>query len=599
MLTPPLPGLWASASRPLPRAFLCLLFALLAFTGLVGRGPWQGDDLQGVAQARAAFQSLQQDPGAQRPPLWVPSLGVDLILPEEGPLPAVLGAGVLQVKSWVDGLQDRSPTVLDPQRHDDLIRLLQPLFLGLGLWGVWGAAGRLAQRREAKPTDPLGIGPDASRYGRALGDAAVLLVLACLGAVVRWHEAGSFAISFALQALLLWALSAAPEYPRRSGALAGVLAGGLFLTDGLEGLAAVVLGMAVLLWMAQPWRLVARRVSAHAVGLLSITLAAWLIALSARGEWPAALVWLNAQVTMEPSRFLKAPQEWLWAWWPLWPLLLALLATQGRGLLRGMAPHLWVPLGLLIGQVLLAVLVVGEQDPRRLLGVAPLAILAAFGLLNLPRRITSLMDWSGLAFFTSLAALIWLTWSAAYLQAPSNLALRVDALAPGFAGEPLSLRGMALGLVATVAWVGLLMWRLGRGSAQLWRPLAISLGGVCLCWVLLIQLLSSGIEKNRGYNAIGASLNETLARVAPISEKDLALAPCIRAPQGDVAARRVVLGLAHLPIGTHCPLLLITAPASRHDLGPGRAVLLWSGRKPRERAEEDTYQLYRVGIAKN
>lgn len=597
MLTPPLPGLWASASRPLPRAFLCLLFALLALTGLLGRGPWQGDDLDGVAKARAAFQSIQQAPSSSRPPLTVPSLGVEAIDPEQGPLPALLGAAVLKAKHGIDRLQGRTATAQDPQRHDDLVRLLQPLLLGLGLWATWRGTRRLALRREAKPTDPLGIGPDASRYGRALGDAAVLLVLSSLGAVVRWHEAGGFALSFALQAFLLWSLALAPEYPRRAALGIGAIAAAIFLSDGLDGLLAVAVGLALLLAMAQPWRLVAAKLCGHAAVTLGVLLMAWAAIALWRNETGALLAWVQAQWQMSPSRFLKAPQEWLWSWWPLWPLLLALLITHGRALARGMAPHLWVPMGLLVGHAITALLVLGDLDPRRLLPVAPLAVLAAFGLLNLPRRITNFMDWAGLVFFSALAVLIWVYWSAAYLQVPSDLTLRVEALAPGLNRDSIPQRSMLLGLVATIGWVGLLMWRLGRGSSQLWRPLAISLGGVCLAWVLLIQLLSAGIEKNRGYDAIGVQLNRALAKIAPSAAAQPSAAPCIRALPDDRAAREVLLGLAHLPVGSQCNLLLITAPASRYALGEGRAALLWSGRKPRERAEEDTFQLYRVGLS--
>ena len=97
-----------------------------------------------------------------------------------------------------------------PLRHyDDFGRVLQITFVLLALIVLWRGTKILAIRRESRPADPLGIGPDASTFGNNIGACAVLLAMSCLGVVTRWHEVGSEGLSFFLQnnwekKLIIW-----------------------------------------------------------------------------------------------------------------------------------------------------------------------------------------------------------------------------------------------------------------------------------------------------------------------------------------------------------------------------------------------------------
>ena len=66
---------------------------------------------------------------------------------------------------------------------DDFGRILQVLCVLVALIFLWLGTKILGLRRESRPSDPLGIGPDASTFGNNLGTCAVLLTLSCLGLV--------------------------------------------------------------------------------------------------------------------------------------------------------------------------------------------------------------------------------------------------------------------------------------------------------------------------------------------------------------------------------------------------------------------------------
>ena len=43
-------------------------------------------------------------------------------------------------------------------------------------------------------------------------------------------------------------------------------------------------------------------------------------------------------------------------------------------------------------------------------------------------------------------------------------------------------------MLATAAWIGLVLWRVSRQPRAFWRPMALSSGGMVLTWFLLMTL---------------------------------------------------------------------------------------------------------------
>ncbi len=93
------------------------------------------------------------------------------------------------------------------------------------------------------------------------------------------------------------------------------------------------------------------------------------------------------------------------------------------------------------------------------------------------------------------------------------------------------------------AWLSLVIWRIGRGEARLWRPVVLSAGGLALSWVLLMNLLLPAIEINRGYAAVAKTIHQTMQIQMPSSGLTEAH-DCIQVPIQDSLSRALVL--AHL-----------------------------------------------------
>ena len=564
------------------------LFLLLVASGLVDRGPWAGDDLHGTALARAVHIALEhhQALGVLVPGWELGSAGQPSVL---GPLLGGLLLAGLSALSQAVFAQDIGPSL-----WDDLLRILHGGFFGIGLWGLWQGTRRLALRREARPSDPLGIGPDAASLGRTLADCSVLLALGCVGTVLPLHSAGSFGLSIAIQGLLLWSLARAPEDPQRSGQQAGVLLGLLLLTAGIAPTLGWAAGIGFALTQLVCWRLVWRLWLLRAVAGLVLVPAVWAAAVLLLGDplGSAALsAWTAGLIPESPfSGLWAAPKTYLWAWWPLWPLAGAAIVFSLRT--RFWPDHLRLLIACLFGLVISGLVFPVGTAPRDLLPLIPLAALSAFGLMAIGPSLSGLIDWISVLLFSSLGLLVWLYWSAYQSGAPAALARRLDFFAPNLPAAVLDRPALVISMLVSLAWLGLVLWRIGRGSGpRLWRPVVLSLGGLSLSWVLLSLLWAPALQDLKGYDAMTARLHRSLDRLP---------GSCIQTRANDLPARRVVLALTDRAVVRNeqagCPLLLTSKRLPRSLKQSAGATLVWSGRRSRDRSIEDRYQLYSLGI---
>lgn len=559
-------------------------------SGLFGHAPWRGDDLLGIALARAMLEPWLS-PSSESILLWPQLAGA--AVSRDGPLmPLLMVVFALPVELLSLQLFGHG---LSAAHFDDVCRIVLALCAGMGLWGTWRATDQLARRREAQPPDPLGLGPTAAQYGRTLGDCALLVALACLGAIARWHEAGSAVLSFALLAWLVLVVARSPEEPRQSGWQLGALLAALTLTEGPEtGLGAVV-GLVWVYRRLYPFQLVGPSMLRDSLGvMLGI-----LLAYSGLGLWldPAATVaWWDAQLTLQPGSPLRALGVWAWTWWPAWPLLIGLLVQAYRlgQLQRG---HLLMPLALLGGLVLTSLLGLSQGDAARLLPIAPLAVLGAFGLLSIPRSLVSLLDWFAVMVFTGLAVLVWLYWTAFYAEFPAGLAERAARFAPGLSGTQAGTVSFLLGALASGSWLALVLWRLRRTQARLWRPVALSAGGATLLWVLMMTLWLPALDLYRGYGRVAEGLQRAI-------EPHPA---CIQTLPSDRVSQAVVVAHQIAPLGqSQCGYLLVSHdhledhPSVQLDTDTGALTAVWSDTRLPDRLDRERFTLYSLdGSRKN
>ena len=549
----PLPGLAASAAQQVPRVLFLVLVGLYLWSGLFSHTPWQGADLAGIAQARGVLQSLLPSDAAvtrlSEPisALLFSHLQGGNLLPD-GPLTAWTMALSMGLWSLLTGELAPPSAVHSAAAIAGLqvaARLTLFAWVVAGLFFLWKATHRLTRRREARPDDPLGIGPSAGALAITMADCAVLLALACIGALSRWHEAGPHAVHFALTAGMLWAMSVAPEEPRRAGLWIGALLALGVLNEGLKFLLAGGLGLGMVCLLVGPWRMVHRTLLGSSLITLLSIFGTWLMLVVLADQHQALHTWWELQTRFIFRPLLHGPETWAWSWWPLWPVLAALAVQAWRhGLWR--LVHLQMVALLLFPWLLVYILGFGEANPARLVPVALLACLTAYGLLSLPRSVSSLVDWFAVVAFTSLGLLIWLYWSAIQFGFPEKLAARLDFLAPGVTGNAGLLQLLA-GLCVSGAWLALVAWRIGRGESRLWRPVVLSAGGLTLTWVLMMNLLLPALEINRGYQSAVEKIQQAIDRSLPSAGLSSAQR-CVQAPGSDLTSRAVILSSIQIPL---------------------------------------------------
>jgi 4-amino-4-deoxy-L-arabinose transferase-like glycosyltransferase len=192
MSSHPTPALMTRrAAVRLPRLALLLLCAAYVLPGLFGRDPWRNADLASYGLMAAMAEG--------RSPWLTPTLGglpVDSAL-----LPHWLGAGFV----WALG-----PLLGGPMAA----RLPFALLLVATLALVWYASYHLARTEAAQPV-AFAFGGEAEPidYARAVADAALLALIACLGLLQMGHETTPELAQLCAVGGVLWALAAAPYRP--------------------------------------------------------------------------------------------------------------------------------------------------------------------------------------------------------------------------------------------------------------------------------------------------------------------------------------------------------------------------------------------------
>lgn len=462
------------AVNRLPRIALWLFCLAYVLPGFLGRGPWRSADISafGYMAELARGSSNWLSPTLLGAPPEVDAL-----------LPYWLGAWSIQL----------APAWITP---DLAARLPFIGLLTLALLATWYGTYYLARSPDAQPV-AFAFGGEASPldYARTLADGGLLAFIACLGLAQLAHETTPALTQLCFTALSFFALAALP-YRLTTAIFCGVM--------GLTGLAlsgaptmAILFGAGgacIHLFdrLAAPQTL--RRKVLFAGGIAGLTV---LVALLSAGlhlwRWRIDLPEASWSEWRSLGRLL------LWFTWPAWPLALWTLWRWRRQLLRGGLPsrHLALPLwfsAVAIG----ATLTTASADRSLLLALPALAALAAFSLPTLGRSVAALIDWFTLIFFSGCALIIWVVWIALQTGVPKQPAANVARLAPGFE-HSFSATPFLIAIAASLAWVWLVRWRVGRHRAAIWKSLVLPAGGAALCWLLLMTLWLPLLDYARSY----------------------------------------------------------------------------------------------------
>lgn len=539
-----------SAVRRLPRWALVLFSVLYVLPGFIGRESWKVHDGAGFG----VMLSLAKGDSNWLTPTVFGQLPDTLAL-----LPYWLGALSIQFLGIFDA--------------EFAARIPFAMVLGLTMASVWYSVYQLAHLPMAQPV-VFAFGGQAKRsdYARAMADAGLLMLLACLGLARMGHETTADLASLGFMALMLWSASAwiAPKHPKRWRAVIAwpIAVMGLALSG--QSLLACVMAASVGLCLMVHSKLALPRSVEPDFGAYNaatsapvsgtwLTLAPMLVALSVAVVAIAVHVQLPDYGNAYQYAWLAEPSlgwfRWLkllsWFVWPAGPLALWAL---WRWRAHWRSAHVWLPLWFSIVTVTAAM---ASSSPERsiLLTLPSLAVLASFALPTLKRRANALIDWFALLFFTGAAIIVWVVWLAMHTGFPAQPAANVMRLAPGF--EPqFSAIPTVIALLTTGIWFQLIRWRTRSVVPALWKGLVLSAGGTTMCWLLLMTLWMPLLDHGLSFG----NVSRTIGRVLDTNS-------CVRTlglSQDQLSSLRYHGGLQVKPgnSGEHCPVLLVSSDAA-------------------------------------
>ena len=332
---------------------------------------------------------------------------------------------------------------------------------------------------------------------RALADAGLLALIACLGLAQLSHETTPALAQLGCAALFYYGIGALPYHqwiPSLSIALGLV---GMALS-GAPAIAALWGAGAGIIHLMDHSREVdeARpvpRIRLEGMAILLITaIAATTAAVLNLWRWKVEF----PQASWD--QWSGFAQLLIWFTWPAWPLAVwTLWRWRRQWTSLHWSRHLVLPMWFTALTVSTAMLT-HSSDQTLLLALPAFATLAAFALPTLRRSVAALIDWFTLLFFSGCAFIIWVIWIAMQTGWPSQPAANVARLAPGFVPS-FHWLAFVMALAATIVWAWLVVWRTAKHRHALWKSLVLPAGGAALCWLLLLTLWLPLLDFARSY----------------------------------------------------------------------------------------------------
>ena len=530
-------------SKAVMLGLLCLVWL---GTGLIGHDPWKPEDAYSFGVVYSMLQSgdwlvptLAGEPFMTNPPLfyWTAALFAKLFSPL---LPLHDGARLAS----------------------GFYSALMLLFLGL--------AGR-------------------KLYGENRGWAAAIILIGCLGMLVRAHQMITDLALLAGCAMMLYGFTHSQERMFRAGIWIGTGVGIGFMSKGFIAPALFLLIAALLPSLFQNWR---DRNYAYSLGIATLCALPWLTV------WPYLLYqhapklftewawshnignWLNyakAGPNTDAFYYLK---NLPWLAWPALPLAAWAVWRERKRL--GQRDDLQMPLVSFVVMLVILSLVPNIKEVFALPMLLPLALLATASLSMLKRGAANALDWFGLMTFALIASLMWWGWAGLLLDNHAKITLWLKDYQPGF--EPVfQTAPFVIAVTATLLWL-LLVWRVGRSMR---RAVVNWASGITLIWILAMTLWLPWLDSGKSYRGMVASLKQSMPGDANCIARNTALGEGQRAMLhyfGDIITRRDPARI--------CELRLIQGDKiPRPLLDESRYEKIWEGSRKTDKNEQ--YRLYR------
>jgi 4-amino-4-deoxy-L-arabinose transferase-like glycosyltransferase len=461
------------AVRRLPRLAIWLFCLAYVVPGFLGREVWKGGEFNAFGHMLALAEGQSDWFHIE---IWgkVPEL--------RALLPYWIGAWAIQLANAL-GIDGLSASLA--------VRIPYAFLLSFTLLIVWYSAYYFARTPQAQPVN-FAFGGEASPkdYARTIADGALLGLIASLGLALLSHEASPILAQLTFISLAFYAIAILPFHAIKGWVALIIGFAGLTLSGAPAYSQILLLGCIVFQIIHDKQN---QQHSFHLWGL--IALSAGLFALSHKLElWESHL---------RPNPFgadnLKGFGNLIiWFIWPLWPLTLwTLWIWRQHWVSMRLSRHLIIPLWFALTSIVSSFLTYTSEDTM-LLALPALSILASFALPTFKRSASALVDWFTLIFFTGCAIIIWVVWLSMHTGIPPQPAINVARLASGFIPS-FTWISLICAVIATLLWMGLVAWRIGRNRHPLWKSVILPAGGAALCWLLLMTLWLPLLNYARSY----------------------------------------------------------------------------------------------------
>jgi 4-amino-4-deoxy-L-arabinose transferase-like glycosyltransferase len=454
---------------PAKAVLLGLLCVIWLGTGLVGHDPWKPDDAFSFGVIYSMLHNgdwlvptLAGEPFMDKPPLYY----------------------------WTAALFAKLFSPLLPL-HDGA-RIASGFYTGLTLLFI-GLAGR-------------------KLYGENRGWAAAIILIGCLGMLVRAHQMVTDLVLLTGCAMMLFGFSLSREKIWRAGILTGTGMGIGFMSKGFISPIVFMLTAAFLPLLFRNWR---TRQYYLSLGIALLFALPWLTV------WPLLLYqhsprlfsdwawtdnignWIKHAKSGPGKDSLYYLENLPWLAWPALPLAGWMVWKSRKKLAQ--RDDLQLPLVNFMVMLITLSLAASTAELFALPMLLPLALLATASLSILKRGAANALDWFGIMTFALIAILMWWGWAGLLLDNHAKITHWLKDFQPGFEPE-LHTAQFVTAIIATVLWI-VIVWRVGRSMRRATLNWA---SGVTLIWILAMTLWLPWLDSGKSYRGMVDSLKQSL-----------------------------------------------------------------------------------------